>query len=89
MPKSEDNNRKTLAYIRETNLVKKRRLVLSMLSIYLFILRICSFDLFVVVFLASNAGILYFLKNSRRINMQLAKKGVKQRLGWTKQYLGG
>ncbi|KAI9137255.1 hypothetical protein BKA69DRAFT_1041891 [Paraphysoderma sedebokerense] len=81
--------RQSFQVLRERALVRQRRIVLSAFTTYCLIIRYCSFDTFILLMLISNACVLFFLKNSRRINMQLAKRSVRQRVGWAKQWAGG
>ncbi|KAJ3088648.1 hypothetical protein HK102_008271 [Quaeritorhiza haematococci] len=88
MPET-DKKKLTLQEIKDTNRVRQRRFVLTCLTLYCLLVRYCSFDLFIFVLVGSNALVLYALKNSAKINVQMAKRSVKQRVGWAKQYLGG
>lgn len=60
-----------------------------MLTAYTLIVRYCSFDFFLVVLFASNCGMLFLMKNSGRMNVNMAKRAVGQRVGWAKQWAGG
>ncbi|KAF9294782.1 hypothetical protein BGZ74_011098 [Mortierella antarctica] len=51
-------------------------------------LRYCSFDFFMVVLFASNCAMLFLMKNSGRMNVNMAKRAVRQRVGWAKQWAG-
>ncbi|KAG0335914.1 hypothetical protein BG000_007121 [Podila horticola] len=51
-------------------------------------LRYCSFDFFLVVLFASNCAMLFLMKNSGRMNVNMAKRAVRQRVGWAKQWAG-
>ncbi|KAJ3041797.1 hypothetical protein HDV00_008687 [Rhizophlyctis rosea] len=89
MPVVEEGVKPTLAEIRERNLVRQRRFVLTCATAYAFLIRYVSFDFFIFILIASNFVLLYAIKNSRKINVRMAKRTVKQRVGWAKQYLGG
>ncbi|KAJ1982266.1 hypothetical protein H4R35_000357 [Dimargaris xerosporica] len=69
--------------------VAQRRRVLLFLSLYNLVLRYCSFDLFLVLCFAANTAMLLLLKNSRKINVALAKRSVKKRLHWARTWVGG
>ncbi|KAJ3264596.1 hypothetical protein HK104_006447 [Borealophlyctis nickersoniae] len=84
-----DPKKNSMAVIRERNLVRQRRLVLIFATLYSFLLRYVSFDFFLFLLISSNCLLLYLIKNSRKINVQMAKRTVRQRVGWAKQYLGG
>lgn len=59
-----------------------------MLTAYTLLVRYCSFDFFLVVLFASNCGMLFLMKNSGRMNVNMAKRAVRQRVGWAKQWAG-
>ncbi|KAF9967513.1 hypothetical protein BGZ70_009275 [Mortierella alpina] len=59
------------------------------LAAYTLMVRYCSFDFFVVVLFASNCAMLFLMKNSGRMNVNMAKRAVRQRVGWAKQWAGG
>ncbi|KAF9981936.1 hypothetical protein BGZ75_006711 [Mortierella antarctica] len=82
-------NKMTLAMVRETSFVKQRRKTLLMLTCYTLIVRYCSFDFFLVVLFASNCALLFLMKNSGKMNVNMAKRAVGQRVGWAKQWAGG
>ncbi|KAJ3373300.1 hypothetical protein GGF31_000733 [Allomyces arbusculus] len=79
----------TFSTLRETALVRNRRRLLTMFTSYSLLIRYCSFDAFLLILLLSNCLILYYLKNARKINVQMAKRNIKQRVGWAKQWAGG
>ncbi|KNE57171.1 hypothetical protein AMAG_18010 [Allomyces macrogynus ATCC 38327] len=79
----------TFSTLRETALVRNRRRLLTMFTSYSLVIRYCSFDAFLLILLLSNCLILYYLKNARKINVQMAKRNIKQRVGWAKQWAGG
>ncbi|KAG9064860.1 hypothetical protein KI688_003121 [Linnemannia hyalina] len=79
----------SLAMVRETAFVRQRRKTLMMLTAYTLVVRYCSFDFFLVVLFASNCGMLFLMKNSGRMNVNMAKRAVGQRVGWAKQWAGG
>jgi hypothetical protein len=85
---AKNSAKRTYQDVRDYALVKQRRRVLVFTTIYLIIIRICSFDMFIVLLLLSNCGVLYFLRNSRKVNVTLAKRSVKQRVAWAKQWAG-
>ncbi|KAG0205859.1 hypothetical protein BGX28_002594 [Mortierella sp. GBA30] len=82
-------NKMSLAMVRETSFVRQRRKTLLMLTAYTLTVRYCSFDFFLVVLFASNCALLFLMKNSGRINVNMAKRAVGQRVGWAKQWAGG
>ncbi|KAF9365104.1 hypothetical protein BGX34_011377 [Mortierella sp. NVP85] len=88
-PDPKNGNKMTLTIVRETAFVRQRRKTLLMLTIYTMIVRYCSFDFFVVVLFASNCAMLFLMKNSGRMNVNMAKRAVRQRVGWAKQWAGG
>ncbi|KAF9984653.1 hypothetical protein BGZ65_012977 [Modicella reniformis] len=88
-PDPKNGNKMTLAMVRETTFVKQRRRTLLMLTAYTMIVRYCSFDFFIVVLFASNCAMLFLMKNSGRMNVNMAKRAVRQRVGWAKQWAGG
>ena len=75
--------------LREIALVRQRRFVLFIFTFYSLFLRYCSYDFYLFLLLLSNALLLYIMKNSNKINVQMAKRTVRQRVGWAKQWLGG
>ncbi|KAI1315263.1 hypothetical protein EDD11_001044 [Mortierella claussenii] len=88
-PDPKNGNKMTLAMVRETAFVRQRRKTLLMLTIYTLVVRYCSFDFFLVVLFASNCAMLFLMKNSGRMNVNMAKRAVRQRVGWAKQWAGG
>lgn len=74
--------------VRETAFVRQRRRTLFMLTVYTLLVRYCSFDFFLVVLFASNCAMLFLMKNSGRMNVNMAKRAVRQRVGWAKQWAG-
>ncbi|KAK9709633.1 hypothetical protein K7432_008903 [Basidiobolus ranarum] len=90
-PEIDPVSRKKLTYsdLKEIGRVKNRRKVLLFLTIYSFVVRWCSFDLFLVVLFSANCGILFLMKNSGKVNMQMAKRTVRQRANYMKQWAGG
>lgn len=54
----------------------------------MFIMRLCSFDLFLVLVFVSNCAMLFLMKNSGKVNVTMAKRAVRQRIGWAKQWAG-
>ncbi|KAF9902831.1 hypothetical protein BX616_001800 [Lobosporangium transversale] len=88
-PDPRNGNKVTLAMVRETAFVKQRRKTLLMLTAYTLLVRYCSFDFFLVLLFASNCGMLFLMKNSGRMNVNMAKRAVNQRVGWAKQWAGG
>ncbi|RKO85201.1 hypothetical protein BDK51DRAFT_48244, partial [Blyttiomyces helicus] len=89
VPEVEAGKHASMYTIKERNLVRQRRITLLAVTAYSILLRYVSFDFFIFLLFVSNATLLYALKNSRRLNVQMAKRTVKQRVGWAKQYLGG
>ncbi|KAJ1985117.1 hypothetical protein H4R34_000194 [Dimargaris verticillata] len=69
--------------------IAQRRRILLFLSLYNLVLRYCSFDLFLVLCFAANVCMLLLLKNSRKINVALAKRSVKKRIHWARTWVGG
>ncbi|KAK9751607.1 hypothetical protein K7432_018101 [Basidiobolus ranarum] len=63
--------------------------MLVLLTVYALIVRYASFDLFLLVLFASHCTILFLMKNSTKVNMQMAKRTVRQRVNWAKQWAGG
>ncbi|KAF8939342.1 hypothetical protein BGZ47_008212 [Haplosporangium gracile] len=88
-PDPKTGDKMSLAMVRETAFVRQRRKTLMMLTAYTLIVRYCSFDFFLVVLFASNCGMLFLMKNSGRMNVNMAKRAVGQRVGWAKQWAGG
>ncbi|KAI9172956.1 hypothetical protein H9P43_007087 [Blastocladiella emersonii ATCC 22665] len=88
-PGSKSPTKATFGELRETHLVRQRRRLLGFLTLYTLVMRYCSFDSFLLLLVFSNCMLLYFMKNSRKINVQMAKKNIKQRVGWAKQWAGG
>ncbi|PKC05636.1 hypothetical protein RhiirA5_361088 [Rhizophagus irregularis] len=78
----------SFAVLREISFVKQRRKVLFLIKSYMFIMRLCSFDLFLVLVFASNCAMLFLMKNSGKVNVTMAKRAVRQRIGWAKQWAG-
>ncbi|ORZ38920.1 hypothetical protein BCR44DRAFT_1483190 [Catenaria anguillulae PL171] len=87
--RSGSGSKASFSVLRETHLVRQRRRLITMLSTYTIIMRYCSFDAFIVLLVLSTCLLLYFMKNSRKINVQMAKRNIKQRVGWAKQWAGG
>ncbi|KAF8937494.1 hypothetical protein BGZ58_002599 [Dissophora ornata] len=82
-------NKMSLAMVREMSFVRQRRKTLLMLTAYTLLVRYCSFDFFLLLLFASNCGMLFLMKNSGRMNVNMAKRAVNQRVGWAKQWAGG
>ncbi|KAG0240107.1 hypothetical protein BGW41_007200 [Actinomortierella wolfii] len=87
-PDVKNGNKMTLAMVRETAFVKQRRRTLLILTVYTLLVRYCSFDFFLVLLFASNCGMLFLMKNSGRMNVNMAKRAVRQRVGWARQWAG-
>ncbi|KAG0294598.1 hypothetical protein BGZ96_000871 [Linnemannia gamsii] len=87
-PDLKSGNKMTLAMVRETSFVRQRRKTLMMLTAYTLVVRYCSFDFFILVLFASNCAMLFLMKNSGRMNVNMAKRAVRQRVGWAKQWAG-
>ncbi|KAF9148809.1 hypothetical protein BG015_009446 [Linnemannia schmuckeri] len=87
-PDPKNGNKMTLAMVRETSFVRQRRKTLMMLTAYTLVVRYCSFDFFILVLFASNCAMLFLMKNSGRMNVNMAKRAVRQRVGWAKQWAG-
>ncbi|KAF9903704.1 hypothetical protein EC991_003431 [Linnemannia zychae] len=87
-PDPKNGNKMTLALVRETSFVKQRRKTLMMLTAYTLVVRYCSLDFFILVLFASNCAMLFLMKNSGRMNVNMAKRAVRQRVGWAKQWAG-
>ncbi|KAG0070245.1 hypothetical protein BGZ89_001066 [Linnemannia elongata] len=87
-PDPKNGNKTTLAMVRETSFVRQRRKTLMMLTAYTLVVRYCSFDFFILVLFASNCAMLFLMKNSGRMNVNMAKRAVRQRVGWAKQWAG-
>ncbi|KAF9904228.1 hypothetical protein EC991_002931 [Linnemannia zychae] len=88
-PDPKTGDKMSLALVRETAFVRQRRKTLMMLTAYTLVVRYCSFDFFLLVLFASNCGMLFLMKNSGRMNVNMAKRAVGQRVGWAKQWAGG
>ncbi|KAF9304061.1 hypothetical protein BGZ74_002475 [Mortierella antarctica] len=88
-PDPKTGNTVSLAIVRETSFVRQRRRTLMILTAYTLVVRYCSFDFFLVVLFASNCAMLFLMKNSGRMNVNMAKRAVNQRVGWAKQWAGG
>ncbi|KAF9128992.1 hypothetical protein BGW39_004562 [Mortierella sp. 14UC] len=88
-PDPKAGDKMSLAMVRESAFVRQRRKTLMMLTAYTLVVRYCSFDFFLVVLFASNCGMLFLMKNSGRMNVNMAKRAVGQRVGWAKQWAGG
>ncbi|KAJ9081395.1 hypothetical protein DSO57_1015102 [Entomophthora muscae] len=76
-------------FLKEVKAVNTRRKVLTGLTLYSLLLRFCSLDLFFVVLFVSNCLVLYFMKNSTKVNLTIAKSSVKSKVGLAKQWAGG
>ncbi|KAF8976424.1 hypothetical protein BGZ46_008279 [Entomortierella lignicola] len=87
-PDPKNGNKMTLALVRETAFVRQRRKTLMMLTLYTLLVRYCSFDTFIAILFASNCAMLFLMKNSGRMNVNMAKRAVRQRVGWAKQWAG-
>ncbi|KAF8925348.1 hypothetical protein BGZ58_000881, partial [Dissophora ornata] len=87
-PDPKNGNKMSLAMVRETSFVRQRRRTLLMLTAFTLVVRYCSFDFFIVVLFASNCAMLFLMKNSGRMNVNMAKRAVRQRVGWAKQWAG-
>ncbi|KAF8939559.1 hypothetical protein BGZ47_008130 [Haplosporangium gracile] len=87
-PDPKNGNKMTLTLVRETSFVRQRRKTLMMLTAYTLVVRYCSFDFFILVLFASNCAMLFLMKNSGRMNVNMAKRAVRQRVGWAKQWAG-
>ncbi|KAF9368984.1 hypothetical protein CPB97_004028, partial [Podila verticillata] len=88
-PDPKTGNTVSLAMVRETSFVRQRRRTLMILTAYTLVVRYCSFDFFLVVLFASNCAMLFLMKNSGKMNVNMAKRAVNQRVGWAKQWAGG
>jgi cbb3-type cytochrome oxidase subunit 3 len=75
--------------LREAHFVRNRRRVLTLFTFYTLAARYSSLDAYFLILLFSYCVILYYLKNARKINVQMAKRNIKQRVGWAKQWAGG
>ncbi|CAG8546537.1 1354_t:CDS:2 [Ambispora gerdemannii] len=78
----------SFAVLREIAFVKQRRKVLLGLTLSMFVIRLCSWDLFFVLLFAANCAMLFLMKNSGKVNVTMAKRAVRQRIGWAKQWAG-
>ncbi|KAG0219705.1 hypothetical protein BGX33_001471 [Mortierella sp. NVP41] len=87
-PDPKNGNKMTLTLVRETSFVRQRRKTLMMLTAYTLVVRYCSLDFFILVLFASNCAMLFLMKNSGRMNVNMAKRAVRQRVGWAKQWAG-
>ncbi|KAF9971226.1 hypothetical protein BGZ73_005858 [Actinomortierella ambigua] len=87
-PDAKSGGKMTLTMVRETAFVKQRRRTLLILTVYTLLVRYCSFDFFLVLLFASNCGMLFLMKNSGRMNVNMAKRAVRQRVGWARQWAG-
>ncbi|ORX96656.1 hypothetical protein K493DRAFT_336814 [Basidiobolus meristosporus CBS 931.73] len=90
-PEIDSATKKKLTYadLKEIGRVKSRRKVLLFLTTYTFVVRWCSFDLFLIILFLANCAILFLMKNSGKVNMQMAKRSVRQRANYMKQWAGG
>ncbi|KAJ3371594.1 hypothetical protein GGF31_003203 [Allomyces arbusculus] len=88
-PQQATERRAKFSTLRDTHIVQQRRRNVLALTLYTLTMRWVSADAFIVLMLASQALLLYFMKNSRRINLQMAKTNLKNRVGWAKQWAGG
>ncbi|ORX96744.1 hypothetical protein K493DRAFT_336800 [Basidiobolus meristosporus CBS 931.73] len=90
-PEVDQTTKKKLTYaeLKEVGAVKGRRKVLLFLTLYTLVVRWCSFDLFLLILFMANCGVLFLMKNSGKINMQMAKRTVRQRANYMKQWAGG
>ncbi|KNE56364.1 hypothetical protein AMAG_17910 [Allomyces macrogynus ATCC 38327] len=88
-PQQSTERRAKFSTLRDTHIVQQRRRNVLALTLYTLTMRWVSADAFIVLMLASQALLLYFMKNSRRINLQMAKTNLKNRVGWAKQWAGG
>ncbi|KAF9361122.1 hypothetical protein BGX26_005751 [Mortierella sp. AD094] len=87
-PDPKNGNKMSLTMVRETAFVRQRRKTLMMLTAYTLVVRYCSFDTFIAILFASNCAMLFLMKNSGRMNVNMAKRAVRQRVGWAKQWAG-
>nr|CAG8529293.1 15187_t:CDS:10 [Entrophospora candida] len=76
----------SFAVLREISFVKQRRRTLIIVTISIIIIRYCSFDLFLIILFACNCTMLFLMKNSGKVNVTMAKRAVRQRIGWAKQW---
>ncbi|ORX85301.1 hypothetical protein K493DRAFT_341813 [Basidiobolus meristosporus CBS 931.73] len=77
------------AELRAISQVTQRRKILLFLTLYVFVIRYASFDLFLLLLCATQCAMLFLMKNSAKVNMQMAKRTVRQRVNWAKQWAGG
>jgi hypothetical protein len=74
--------------LREIAFVRNRRRMLLGLTIYCLFLRFCSFDFFLFALFCTNCGMLYLMKKSGSVNVTMAKRAVRQRITWARQWTG-
>lgn len=77
-----------IAALREIAFVKNRRRMLLGITLYCLFLRFCSFDFFLFALFCTNCGMLYLMKKSGSVNVTMAKRAVRQRITWAKQWTG-
>ncbi|KAL1920856.1 uncharacterized protein VTP21DRAFT_11491 [Calcarisporiella thermophila] len=80
--------KRTFAELKQITFVRNRRRMLLFLTIYCLVLRYSSFDLYIILLLASNCGLLWLMKNSGKVNVNMAKRAIRQRIRWTKEWAG-
>lgn len=74
--------------LREISFVRNRRRMLLGITLYCLFLRFCSFDFFLFALFCTNCGMLYLMKKSGSVNVTMAKRAVRQRITWAKQWTG-
>ncbi|GAB5593044.1 hypothetical protein Unana1_07944 [Umbelopsis nana] len=74
--------------LREIAFVRNRRRMLLGITLYCLLLRFCSFDFFLFALFCTNCGMLYLMKKSGSVNVTMAKRAVRQRITWAKQWTG-
>ncbi|KAH8551069.1 hypothetical protein BGW37DRAFT_494705 [Umbelopsis sp. PMI_123] len=76
------------AALREIAFVRNRRRMLLGITLYCLFLRFCSFDFFLFALFCTWCGMLYLMKKSGSVNVTMAKRAVRQRITWARQWTG-
>ncbi|RKP12911.1 hypothetical protein BJ684DRAFT_16650, partial [Piptocephalis cylindrospora] len=88
LPDPAKKGKVSMRILRETALVHQRRRVLLTLTVVALLFRYASLDLFLILLFISQCTLLFLMKHSTQVNVTLAKRSVRQRVGWAKQWAG-
>ncbi|KAI8577998.1 hypothetical protein K450DRAFT_249446 [Umbelopsis ramanniana AG] len=91
VPQEADNDKAQkirFTALREISFVRNRRRMLLGITFYCLFLRFCSFDFFLFALFCTNCGMLYLMKKSGSVNVTMAKRAVRQRITWARQWTG-